>query len=330
MRHRLPSLNALRAFDAAGRCLSLTAAAEEMGVSVASVSRHIAILEGHFGFPLLVRHRSGVSLSEIGQRFHVDVSAAFNILIAASRDLANKDDIIRVRCYSTLATEWLLPRLSSFRAQHPEVDLQLELSLPETDGPIGDRDLVITAVPPPGDGISSGRLFESIMTPVCAREMTGLSPTSQPEQPTFLFARREGVFWAAILQALKLPPIENARRVQFDTLSLTYQAARGGGGLALGNLFFLMHDLRAGRLVAPFNHAFRFPVNHYWVSPRERLRHGPTERFRQWLVVEATDTNREVDAFLAARGPGYVVDLPTSGSMHDRRGQACGHSSVPS
>ena len=313
MRYRLPSLNALRAFEAAGRRGSLSAAAAELGVTVGAVSRHITLLEAHFGQPLLDRHPGGVRLTPDGAAYFRAVGSAFETIDAASRALAarGRSPALKLCFYTSFATEWLAPRLPAFRAAHPDVALDLTLATGETDWD-SDFDLAMTATPPPDDAFHRDLLFETRFALVCApallRAPDGIAAPADLERQTLLIAPRERPLWPDVLDAMGAAPFARQNVLEFESLSLTYQAARGCGGVALGNLFLLADDLLAGRLALPFDRVLKLALPHYLVSRRARLGNPMLTLFRRWLMDEAAHCEAMLDPVVRQR---TVTPLPT-------------------
>lgn len=312
MRYRLPSLNALRAFEAAGRRGSLSGGAIELGVSVGAVSRHVALLEAHFGCALLERHRSGVRLTASGAAFLASITEAFDTIDRASRALAPRDRQrpLKLCFYTSFATEWLAPRLPAFRAAHPDVALELRLATSEADFD-SDFDLAMTATPPKDDRFYREELFDPGFALVCAPALiTGPARITCPADlvsQTLLVAPRERDIWPVVLNALGAAAIASQRVLEFETLSLTYQAARGGAGVALGMLFLITDDLASGRLTLPFHTIMQMSLPHYLVIPRDRLAVPGLTAFRKWLMDEAAACSSALDHILSGHD---VIRLP--------------------
>lgn len=304
MRYRLPSLNALRALEAAGRRGSLSAAAKELEISVGAISRHVTLLEEHFGRTLLRRGPSGVEPTPGCAAFLESISRAFDEIDTASHALANdreRDNTLRLRFYSTFTTEWLSARLAKFHAQHPEIHLDFSLSIKDAEWRHDDFDMALTGAPPIGELFRCDRLFETYFALVCAPRLAdegcGRGPTWLENQ-TYLMAAREGELWAGVLEALDLPEPSRLRNIRFDSLSMTYQAARQGAGIALGNLFFIAGDLQDGRLALPVDRVFSVSLPHYIVTRRGRP-DGPALRaFRTWLLEETAAAASDLEKFL--------------------------------
>ena len=130
MSRNLPSLNAIRAFEAAARHQSLTRAASELFVTHAAISRHVRLLEEWLEVELFVRHPQGVTLTDAGERYLKRLTPIFDDLVAATREL-RADDIVSTLTISVevpFATRWLIPRLGQLRAVCPNVELNINPS----------------------------------------------------------------------------------------------------------------------------------------------------------------------------------------------------------
>ncbi len=124
-----PRLNALRTFEAAGRHLSFSVAGEELGVSQAAVSQQIRQLEGTLDARLFLRRNRGLSLTSVGEAYHLAVHEALDRLDAITDQLfpGAQDHVVTVQCTPSVATLWLIPRLGRLHATHPGIDLRTEL-----------------------------------------------------------------------------------------------------------------------------------------------------------------------------------------------------------
>ena len=125
---RLPSLNALRAFEAAQRHSSFSLAADELFVTHAAVSRHIRDLEEWLGVELLRRTGRGVEPTEVGERFGRELTPLFNGLAAATRTVmaSGQPEGFAVTVEPGFASRWLVPRLGRFSALHPDIELAVD------------------------------------------------------------------------------------------------------------------------------------------------------------------------------------------------------------
>src|SRR4051795_4286574 len=127
MASRLPSLNGLRAFEAAARHLSFTNAAAELNVTQTAISHQIKRLEEELGIRLFVRQNRSLSLTPEAKEYLPGIRAAFNDLRLATDRLLRKDDdhVLTVSTLASLAAKWLLPRISDFQAKHPGIDVRI-------------------------------------------------------------------------------------------------------------------------------------------------------------------------------------------------------------
>src|SRR6201986_3388039 len=139
---RLPSLNGLRAFEAAARHLSFTLAASELNVTQTAISHQIRRLEDELGIRLFVRKNRALALTTEAREYLPGIRAAFNDLRLATARLLRKEDrrVLTVSALASLAAKWLLPRLSSFQEAHPEIDVRITPSTGLVDFKNGDVD----------------------------------------------------------------------------------------------------------------------------------------------------------------------------------------------
>ena len=124
---RLPSLNGLRAFEAAGRHGSFTAAAKELNVTQTAVSRLVRLLEDRFGFPLFRRHASSLELTDQGQTLLAGLTEAFDSIARVAESVAamRAGPVLTIGVGPTLAVSWLIPRLASFYRGHPDIEVRM-------------------------------------------------------------------------------------------------------------------------------------------------------------------------------------------------------------
>src|ERR1700761_8884961 len=130
MTARLPSLNGLRAFEAAARYLSFTQAASELNVTQTAISHQIRRLEEELGIRLFVRKNRALALTPEAQDYLPGIRAAFNDLrLATDRLLRHENDpVLTISTLASLAAKWLLPRLTAFQEAHPGIDVRIPTS----------------------------------------------------------------------------------------------------------------------------------------------------------------------------------------------------------
>jgi LysR family glycine cleavage system transcriptional activator len=239
------------------------------------------------------------------------VLEAFDGLRRATRGLKRKNTgTLTVTTMTSFAATWLVPRLGSFQAKHPDIEVRLSTSFAMVDLRREDVDVAVRM----GDGVWPGLravfLMPEEIFPVCGPALLEKGP---PLRTPADLARHtlfhctvwpEG--WSNWLASVGLPDLKGARNPSFDLLLSAYQAAMQGGGVALGLATHVAPDLAAGRLVAPFPARKHDDAKGYYIAAPEETADQPKIRaFRDWLLAtvkaEAAGADAGVDS--AAAGP---------------------------
>ena len=170
MAARLPSLNGLRAFEAAARHLSFTQAASELNVTQTAISHQIRRLEEELGIRLFIRKNRALALTPQARDYLPGVRAAFNDLRLATDRLLRKDDdkVLTVSTLASLAAKWLLPRLTAFQEAHPGIDVRITTSTALVDFKNGDVDAAIRYGRGNWPGVRAEWLMADEGFPVCS------------------------------------------------------------------------------------------------------------------------------------------------------------------
>src|SRR6516162_785108 len=170
MTARLPSLNGLRAFEAAARHLSFTLAAAELNVTQTAISHQIKRLEEELGLRLFVRKNRSLALTPKAKAYLPGVRAAFNDLRLATDQLLRKDDdsVLTISTLASLAAKWLLPRLSTFQEAHPKIDVRITTSTSLVDFRSGDVAAAIRYGRGNWQGVKAQWLMADELFPVCS------------------------------------------------------------------------------------------------------------------------------------------------------------------
>lgn len=295
MRRRIPPLNSLRAFEALGRHGKLADAAEELCVTLSAVSRHIAIMERYVGFDLFTRHPRGFALTEKGEKYQRSVTETFDRLDVATAQLLSREDRpkLSVRVFTTFASEWLVPRLTAFIDDHPEIDFRLSSAVTSDHIDREDSDICIRRGPI-GSDMEADLLYYAEYFPVCSPALLtrapGLRTPHDLLQYTLLNTTAQMVNWNSWLEYAKVGNVDFSKGLHFDNASLAFRAAREGVGVALGQRYYLIDDLANGTLVAPFPHALKSRNAFYMVTRRRRAEEPHVLAFRQWLMTQIEET----------------------------------------
>ena len=246
--------NALRAFEAAARLGSMTAAAAELRVTHGAVSRHVKALEDRFGLLLLQRRSRSVAPTPEGAQLAAELAEAFDrMTLALSRV---QPAPLTLSCSATIMMKWLLPRLGRFKRDHPAVDLRLNLNYDDVDF---IRDGISVAIRndmyrPPPTAVARLLLREEI-GPVChpdyARRLPLIAPPDLAGARLLATETRPGAWgeWTGAIGAAA--PALQAHE-HFEHFYLVIQAAACGLGVALVPRLLVENELTSGQLVAPF------------------------------------------------------------------------------
>lgn len=291
MSRRLPSLTALRAFEAAARHENLTRAAEELFVTHGAISRQIRDLESDLGTALFERRGRRLVLTDAGRDYQRVVTAAFDDLSAATDQLRQAASARRLtlNVLPTFAMRWLIPRLGRFQQLNPKIELRLVTS----DRPISRQgepfDLAVRRGPDTWQGYRASAFMAEWELPVCSPVLLRRKPVkalADLGQYMLLEAETRHNAWQHWLRSFGAQQMQFTGRQQFDHFYLCLDAAEDGLGLALGPVPLIADDLAAGRLVAPLPNLRLASRAYHWVVP-ERLANDPAIRsLCQWLEEE--------------------------------------------
>lgn len=293
MTARLPSLNGLRAFEAAARHLSFTLAAAELNVTQTAISHQIRRLEQELGLPLFVRRNRALALTPQAAEYLPGIRAAFNDLRLATDRLLRKDNdhVLTVSTLASLAAKWLLPRLSAFQEAHPGIDVRITTSTALVDFKSGDVDAAIRYGRGQWPGLRADWLMADQLFPVCSPALlTGDNPLRCPEDlARYTLLHSSGGYdddWRLWLTAAGLPAnISKQPGLTFDLFFMTVQAAIDGLGVAIGRTSYVEADIAKGRLVVPFQIKLPDEWGFYLVSPTATADAPKLSAFRQWLTA---------------------------------------------
>ena len=287
---RRPRLNILRTFEAAGRRLSFSQAAEELKISQAAVSQQMRQLEAYLDAALFVRHHRRLSLTSTGQAYLDTVHEALDRLDSVTDQLFpdRPHQIVTLRCTSSIATLWLAPQLGSFQKHHPGIDLRIRTLDPdygERNSSSADLGIVILS-----DGATdphARKLLTSTITPVCSPKL--LSCRDRPNKPADVLAFElihvlgYDDDWHRWFRRHLLLDIAVPRGLSVDGSLIAIEAAQRGDGIMLGRRPFIDHHLQSGELVEVFAEPFHLYADYYlrqWSRTKSRR---ASELVTRWL-----------------------------------------------
>lgn len=303
LRTRLPSLNSLRAFEAAARHLSLKKAASELCVSQSAISHQIKTLEEQLGVALFLRRARGVELTSKGQLYYPTLRSAFDA-IAESTALVREQEsrgVITVQVYATFAIRWFLPRLAGFQALEPNLQIRLHTNQNDADLAHNDIDAAIM-IGTPAPGLASQKLFRARMRPMCSPAfLAEQGPINEPEDlvgKPLLQVYPSSEDWPNWFAGVGLSSMGLAGSLQLESYEVAISSAISNIGVLLGQEPYVARSLRAGTLVEMLpGHSVENPNAWHLVSRRERWDSPKLRVFRDWLCNEiAADTDLHADA----------------------------------
>ena len=296
LRRNLPPPTGLVTFEAAARHLNFTRAAEELGVSQAAVSRQVKSLEANLGVSLFLRAARRVRLTAEGRRLYDAVATGLTHIAEVSGDLRRQGEVagVAVAASTAFTSMWLMGRVGSFRADHPEIALRLVAVDPYVDPLSAGVDLAIRYGDGDWPGLDTLRLFDDLVMPVSSPGYLAGKPAL--DDPADLAAHTllhqddiepDWVSWRDWLSAfgITLPPARGG--LSFNSYANVIQAALDGQGIAIGWVRLVDGPLRRGALVRPIPHVSRSDQAHHVIVPRNRQLGPEAAQFRDWLMATA-------------------------------------------
>jgi LysR family glycine cleavage system transcriptional activator len=295
MARRLPPLNALRAFEAVARHLSITGAAEELGVTPGAVSQSVKALEEYLGRPLMSRTPRGLVLNEAAEAALPALREGFDRLEEGARRLAGPDrgGRLTISVAPSFGAKWLAPRLADFNAAFPDLDVQIHATMGLANFEAESVDLAIRYGAGKWPGLESRLLMREEVTPVCAHRIAD-EIGSPADLAKFTLIHDDSSLndescpdWTMWLKAAGVNGVDASRGPRFNQSSLAIEAAASGRGIVLAKRALAQADLDTGRLVAPFQVATPIDFAYYLVHPPGRARSRAARRFIEWVLDQA-------------------------------------------
>lgn len=288
MTTRLPPLATLQAFEAAVRHQSYTAAARELSLTHGAISHHITGLEERQGVKLFEREKNRMVPTEQGRLLVTKVRQALGLLERSFAHASAAEHLsLSVSVLPSLASRWLVPRLSRFVALHPQIDLFVDVRASLADLAAGDADCAIRFGTGGWSDVQQLRLMGDASFPVCAPGYRdGLLPKTPQELADCTLLRNPWLPWEPWLHAAGLDFREPARGPTFTDSSVMMDAAAAGLGIALARRTLAEGELQRGRLVRLFELAVPDPYAHYFVWRADHPKLAAIFALRDWLLAE--------------------------------------------
>jgi LysR family glycine cleavage system transcriptional activator len=294
MTRKLPSLNAVRAFEAAGRHVSFTKAAQELSVTHGAVSRQVALLEDWLGTPLFKRTSSQLLLTSAGRSYLVEVTAVLDRLAVASMHVADQASptTLHISAPPTFTMRWLIPRVSGFQRKHLDVDVRMTTSLAPVNFQEHGYDIAIRGAHDGLPGCISKPFMTELVVPLCHADLLDTLRLREPAdlaRCTLISYATEPYAWADWLQAVGQAQLRPAAQLKFEQMYFALQAASEGLGVVLAPLFLAIDDVIAGTLCAPFGRLGAMRRRYYANAAKNG---HVVDGFIDWLLREGRDTEQ--------------------------------------
>lgn len=296
---RLPSLNALRAFEAAARHQGFIAAAEELCVSRGAISRHVKLLEDDLGVMLFKRHSRGVELTESGRRFLPVLTEAFRSIATEADRISAASNDLHIICPPALSIRWLIPRLDQFRSRHPEIRVRLttdfygDRGFDTAEYDIGFSVEHVASRPP---DIAVLPIFPLIISPACAPDLgTQSKPLKTPSDLgnfALLLENLKGDDWRVWIKTFQVSGLNPNSGDPFPNLDMAVKAAVIGAGVVMADMVLCRDELENGTLILPFKDLkCETPLGRYClIGPQDQWNSPKVAAFKSW-VLEVYDAD---------------------------------------
>lgn len=286
---RYPSIDGLRAFEATARLGSFERAADELNVTPSAVSKRVATLEDLLGTPLLLRSARALALTAAGKEYLAQVGAALGLLAAVPlhRRAVQRSERLRITAPPTFARQVLVPQLEQFTQAHPEIELEIVLSIPYLDAAGTDADIEVR-----NGNAGDAPLMRDIVMPVASPALLSrLPPMKEPADLAHAPLLRTPLEpWTPWFRAAGLDWPEPAQGPRLVDLGLTLEAAVSAQGVALARPSLAKSWIEAG-VLKPLFRIHSTPAHQYHLLPHAA--HGAPALFAQWLRAVCERVSQE-------------------------------------
>jgi len=285
----IPSLAALRAFEATARLSSFSAAARELNVTHAAIAQHVRGLETEFGCELVFRQGAGMALTDAGRALALSLGEGFATIASGVHDIRamRRNQPLMVALTSTFAENWLMPRIGGFWADHSEIEVALQPSNTVIDLRRDGFDLAIRYGHGKWAGLEAELLVNAnyvvVACPELAAKATDVSMAALSNLPWVFGAQLdEQRVWAEEVGL----DLSCTSITKLPTNSLVLSATRAGAGLSIQGRALVEGDLARGSLVC-LHEAPRSTLGYYLVT-RPVVRSEALKTFIRWLKLAAS------------------------------------------
>lgn len=300
---RLPSLSALRAFEAAARHESAKQAAQELSVTATAISHQIRGLEEALGVSLFVRRPRQLELTPQGRELQQVLETAFDSIVHVVERLKTTParQTITLSTTPAVAVRWLLSWVCMLRDSHPDIDLRFHASHEAVALDGVTADLAIRYGDGHWPGLVAEKLFDNVFIPACSPHLKLHDVSDLPKHPLIHFRPQAATSvspldWAGWQKLAQVPGLDVSAGLMFSDETHAISAAIGGQGVALMSRPLIEDELAQGRLMQPFGPEMQGKPFHL-VYPESRRQDPAILAIREWVMSV----------------PGGICNLPAEG-----------------
>jgi LysR family transcriptional regulator, glycine cleavage system transcriptional activator len=294
MKRYLPPLNSLRAFEAAARHCSFRHAADELHVSHSAISHQIKLLESQLSVELFHRSVRAVELTDAGRIYYPILRDAFDRIADGTERVrgGRSSSVLNVQVYVTFAVGWLIPRLIDFQKKHPEIQVHIDTSHIDADFQRSNADISVMMGYETQKDVHYEYLFTSDIYPVCSPELIKeggkLKKPADLLKHNLLYIDHAEDDWPNWFNAAGIDTegVDFTKGIRFNSYMLALDAAIDCAGVAIAVRPFGMKDIRAGRLVQPFEVSAKAYGDWYLAYRDNRSDSQKVIAFQKWIIEQ--------------------------------------------
>jgi DNA-binding transcriptional LysR family regulator len=293
MRRKIPNTSTLMAFESAARHESFTKAAAELSLTQGAVCRQIGGLEDFLGLKLFRRTRRGILLTEAGRTYARQIAGQLNALERDTLSLMThhgKGSSIELAVMPTFATCWLIPRLPSFYAAHPDVLVNMTTRTHPFLFEQSEFDAALYHGIAGWPGTEAHFLMRDEAVPVCSPRLlagrNALTPDDIAKLPLLQQSTRPYA-WRDWFASLGLAVAGDMAGMRLELFTMLAKAAARGMGAALIPPMLIEAELASGELAIAMNHAVTGNSAYFLILPEKKSEEPALRAFRDWLTDEA-------------------------------------------
>ena len=287
---KMPPLNSLKAFEAAARLQSITAAAEELSVTQSAVSKQVKRLEVYMGVNLFERKYQQLVVTAKAEKYLLSIQSAFETIAQSTAQLVSDKtsvETLHVNLVPSLSNRWLIPMLNHFKKSHPQISVNIEIGDGGIDFSATDTDIAIrVGRDKKWPGIHSEKMMDEQLIPVCSPALLPLQLKNIYQYPLLKHTSRPTI-WRDYLNSLGYKNMHIEHRLGFEHFFMLIDAAIDGLGVALVPALLVKNELAAGTLVPAFEGHYLSSYSYYFLCKKSRLSKDKVRLFRDWLFSKS-------------------------------------------